>query len=34
MNTRSVTLLIIATCHDVIFTDKFIYFLLFVTSLD
>ena len=34
MNTHSVTLLLIATCHDVIFTNKILSFLLFVTSLD
>ena len=35
MNTHSVTLLLIATCHDVIFTNKTVSVkLLFVTSLD
>ena len=34
MNTYSVTLLLIATCHDVIFKNKILSFLLFVTSLD
>ena len=34
MNTHSVTLLLRATCHDVIFTNKILSFLLFVTSLD
>ena len=34
MNTHSVTFLLITTCHDVIFTNKILSFLLFVTSLD